>query len=298
MKKIFSIIICILLILSTTITAFAYDKSIDTDLKDKSIYYVSGYRNHDCVLSANMYMIRRAAIINGTTCWDNVTVNKLRPFACTSKNGSSLKYSYEFDLDGVTYEVKHDQLTGSSDSRKSQLKKLLKDHPEGVVVRGVSTNGYGHGILVTSYDDGVFRAVDSAQNKGDYNKGILKMSSTTVRYVGSCSHIWYIDSQKGKPITAIKRVCPENLSYESNGDIIDIDWGWDSDYHKVDKYIIYKSNTEDGEFEDITSTKSKSYSIKNKHNGETHYYMIRGYITKNDLRIYSDESKVLEITMN
>ena len=88
MKKIVSIVVCVLLVCLNAISAFAYDKSIDTDLKDKSIYYVSGYRNNDCVLSANMYMIRRAAIINGTTCWDNVTVNKLRPFACTSRKGS------------------------------------------------------------------------------------------------------------------------------------------------------------------------------------------------------------------
>ena len=289
--------ICILLILSTTMTTFAYDKSIDTDLKDKSIYYVSGYRNNDCVLSANMYMIRRAAIINGTTCWDNVTVNKLRPFACTSKNGSSLKYSYEFDLDGVTYEVKHGLLTGSSDSRKSQLKKLLKDHPEGVVVRGRSTSGYGHGILVTEYSDGAFRAVDSAQNKGEFNKGIIKMTSTTVRNIGSCSHIWYIEEQTGKSKTAIKRACPEDLSFEYLEDIIKLSWDWDSDYHKIDKFVIYKSDTPDGEFKNIASTKKAYYDIKNKKDGKTYYYMVRGYVRKNEDRIYSDESKPIEIPM-
>lgn len=294
MKKIISILVVLMLILCSIESAFAYDESIDTDLNDKSIYYVKGYRNHDCVLSANMYMIRRAAILNGTTCWDSLTVNKLRPTACTSKGGSSLRYSYDYELDGVTYSIVHATLSGSTDSKKSQLKKLLKEHPEGIVIRGRDTSGYGHGILATSYEDGVFRAVDSAQNKGGVNKGILKMTSTTVRSIGTCVHIWYIKEQSGKAITAVKRIKPENLKAEYDGDKIKLSWKISSDYHDMDGFVVYRANEKNGEYEKVKTTSKKSYIFDNTFDGSMIYYKVRGYVKKGDLKIYTD-SKTIEV---
>lgn len=296
MKKIIALLVVLALILCSVESAFAYDKSIDTDLNDKSIYYVKNYTNNACVLSANMYMLRRAAIINGSTCWDNITLKKLRPKACTSRRGNSMRYSYEYSLDGVTYSVTHDVLSGSAANRKAKLKKMLKKHPEGIVVRGRSTSGYGHGILVTSYRDGVFRAADSAQNKGKFNKGILKMTSTTVRNIGTCYHIWYISGQSGKAITAVKRIKPENVKLRYEEKKINISWSTSSKYHKINGYTVYRSSEKSGKYSKIKTTTKNSISIENTFDDSVCYLKVRGYVKKGTRKVYTDY-KIIKVKM-
>ena len=298
LKRLISIALSLILAFGMAQAAFAYDKDIDTDINDDEIYYAKGYRNNDCVLSSNMYMIRRAAIQNGSTCWDSITLSKLRKDACTSPNGHSLKYSYTFEADGITYEVVHGLLSGSKDSKTSQLKKLLKKHPEGIVVRGKSTQGYGHGILVTSYEDKMFYAADSAQNYGGSNRGILKMSSTTVPNLGSCTHIWYIEKISGKSMTAVKRIKAQEFTAGKHGSNIVLTWTFDTDYHELDGYVLYVSDTGgEEEFSSFKTVEDEEYAIENLYDGQTYYYQVRGFVEKGDKRVYTDIAQT-SVVMN
>ncbi len=181
---------------------YAQGATASEDLESLQIYKAVGYKAGDCVLTANVYMLRRASILAGSLEWDEITNTTLRSTACTSPYGSSLRYSYTYKKDGLTFKVIHDVVTGSAGNKTAQLKKLLEKHPEGIVVRGRDVRGYGHGILITEYRNGTFYAADSAQNKGGANRGILKMKETTVPRVSSLVHIWYIDSISGSSKSA------------------------------------------------------------------------------------------------
>ena len=250
------------------------------NIEDDSYYYVKSYKSSDCVLSANAYMIMRALYFDGSKYFDGVTNNTLRKIACTSKNGSSLKYEYSYAVDGLRYHVVHDYLGGSASDKKAKLKRLLKKHPEGIVVYGRSSSG-AHGVLITDYENGRFYAVDSAQNKGGRNRGILRFENTTMYSIGSLSHIWYIDNSGGFSKSTLASLKVDGMSLEEGYRGWTLKWDMDNTDVKMGGYTISYISEKDydaGEsFTVLATTSERKVFISDYMDGETYLFKVRGY---------------------
>ena len=262
-------------------------------LSDEETYYAEGYKSRDCVLSANVYMLRRASIMKGSVVWSEIKNSTLRKTACTTSTGSSLRYSYTYTKDGLTFKVVHALLQGSANSKKAQLKKLLEEHPEGVVVRGKSTSGAGHGILVTQYRDGKFWAVDSAQNSLKANIGIVPISKTTVPYISNCSHIWYVDSISGYSVSGFKESKVKGFAIEKSDGKIRFSWS-EPTAVKPDGYYIYKLTTGSEEFKSFLKVDGKSTEacFDESELMDVEKFMIRAFKYRGELRVFSSGREI------
>ncbi len=250
------------------------------NIDDDSYYYLENYRSSDCVLSANAYMIMRALYFDGSKYFEGVTNNSLRKVACTSRNGSSLKYEYSYERDGLRYDVVHDYLGGSAADKKSKLKKLLKKHPEGIVVYGSSRYGI-HGVLLTDYENGKFYAVDSAQNKSGRNLGILRFDNTTMNSIGSLSHIWYIDNTGGFSKSNLATIKVDGMNLADGYQGWTLTWDLDDTDVKLGGYNISYISEEDydaGEsFTLLAQPSERTVFLSDYKDGKTYFFKIRGY---------------------
>lgn len=200
-------IICICFILTKGANSgFAEGKNKSPQvLFSKEMYKPIGYQRSDCVLTSNVYMIRRAMILEGSDRWKEVTNSILRKYACTTSTGSSMRYAYDYKKSGLEFSVIHGVIGGSKNAKFKKLKNLLVTHPEGIVVWGIDVNGYPHGVLATHVEGRTLYAVDSAQNLWGRSKGIVKLKETTVPNLNTISHIWYINKISGKTKVGIKK---------------------------------------------------------------------------------------------
>ena len=199
--------------------AYAQSDEEQLNIEDPELYYVKKYHSGDCVLCSNAYMIMRAAYYNGSEDYQKITNNLLRRYACTSKYGCIMKHDYKFTFDGVTYRIKAKSLSGKKSAKEKKLRDLLEEHPEGIVVRGAARSG-GHGILLTSYEDGKFYAVDSAQNYHGRNKGIVEYDDTTMYSIKRLTQIWYIESQTGFPKSHIDDIALFKTTVKDHPDLL------------------------------------------------------------------------------
>lgn len=265
-------------------------------INDKEVYKITSYRYGDCVLWSNVYMLRRAAILSGSRTWSSITTKALRSYACTSKNGSALKYAYTYEADGIRYSVVHGYLTGSAQKRAKTLKAMLNNHPEGVVLWGSSSTGV-HGVLVTSYTNGAFRAADSTHNQAGANRGIEKFANTTMHSVGGCSHYWYLEKQSGVSTSRIKnaKVGDLTLTQEESTDYV-LSWKLDDKTAPIDGYVVYTvpvdQYSDDDDYEVYAKTDEKELKIKNLQDGKKYYFKVRGYYTRGGKRIYTRYSRI------
>ena len=165
------------------------------ELSRKSIYYTSDYRSGDCVLSSAKSMMRRAAIARGSHKWDTITNTSLRGKATIR---GLFRNSFSFKNDGIKYSVITQDLLGTDENKLKDIRALLANHPEGIVVRGPRSTGRGpHAILVTGYKNGVLYAVDSTHNSRGVNEGIEAMSDTTVSTLTRCTDVWFFSKVRG-----------------------------------------------------------------------------------------------------
>lgn len=291
MKKIRMLCIALIFIglLGGSNVTLAAEKQVD--INDDQVYKINSYRYGDCVLWANAYMLRRAAILNGSEDWAEITPKTMRRYACTSKNGSALRYAYTYEADGITYSVEHGYLSGSASKKMKKLKKLLKQHPEGVVVWGSSRTGV-HGVLATHYEDGTLYAVDSTHNLGGKNYGVRKFSRSTMYGIGSCSHYWYLKAQSGTSVSRIEDAKIENLQVETTetGNFC-LRWTVDDTKAPIDGYVIYYAPvdeyTDNGDYVVYAKTEEKELKIENLRDGKSYYFKVRGYYNDGGKRIYT-----------
>jgi len=296
-NKIKTCVITLMLMLAFSVMPVYATSDDSVSLRDKSIYETSGYRNSDCVLTANTYMIRRALILKDSSLWDDVKINDVRKKACTSPNGSSLKYEYSFSKDGITFVVKHGVLSGSSkDAKKKAIKKLLDEHPEGIVVRGKSTSG-GHGVLLTGYKGKTIYAVDSAQNIHGGNKGVTTFGQTTMLSIASLTHYWYISDTYGKSESVIQDIEITNIDYAVVNGYVVLNWQTEPPVD-LDGYRVYiKEVGTDDDFEKIGNTEDKSFITTDLMDGKTYKFKIRGYKRVNGHNVFT-EAKTVKIKMS
>ena len=192
-------LITTLLTLALIFTAMPHAVYAASDpLNDKLTYYTeeSDYIPGDCILTATRMMIRRAAIINGCKEWQEITNEALRPDATVD---GCLLSSFSFKAEGLKYKVGYGEFEGEDDgARIAEFEKLLKKHPEGVVVHGDWAAEYGmHGVLLVDVKDGTPYAMDAAMNMGMFNEGIQKWSDTTMLEPCACTRYWYITEISG-----------------------------------------------------------------------------------------------------
>ena len=179
-----------------------------TSLNDKDIYYVpaSDYRSGDCILTSSRSMLRRTCIMNGRGDWTKITNKSIRGSATI---WGLLWNSFKVDTEGMVYQVDCGLFKGKSNkARIKEIEKLLKVHPEGIIVHGIGAAYTGtHGVLVVAVKDGVVYAADSTRNLGINNEGIQKWKDTTMRKISMVSKYWYISG-----VSTSKKTEPSNVS--------------------------------------------------------------------------------------
>lgn len=222
-------------------------------LTAKSTYYLGDkVAGGLCMTSSNMYMLRRKAILLGSSKWNTITLSAVK--------AKGIKYkAYTYAHDGYSYRVNEytkfkKQTTAGV---KKQLIELLKTRPEGVVVYGdksqdkdrASGKAADHGILITEYKNGVFYGIDPVHNRNGKSKGIEKLADTTVVTLKGVTH--YMCVQEVKKTSEKAKV----IDIRSLNKVIDISyWQAVADLVKakksgVDGVIIRTSYTSQSKFD-------------------------------------------------
>lgn len=192
-------------------------KGLPTILNDKSIYYLGdNVPGHLCLVSSNAFMLRRVAIINNSPTWKQITL--------WAVNNLGIRYKeYRFEDNGYFYHVnkykKFDKQTIAG--VKAQLIQLLNGRPEGVIIFGqhaqdkdeAAGKASDHGILITSYSNGVFYGIDPSHNRNGKSKGIEKLSDTTIVTLKGVTHYMCIQDTVYDPAAAVTSLMIKNYSY-------------------------------------------------------------------------------------
>lgn len=191
MKRILSVILSVMIILSCmmniSITAFA------TNIDDTSVF-IKQEGTDWCTYASATNMIRRRAILDGSSNWSSYTDADLRSSARASGGGMSNSFSY------AGYGVKAENWKSkTTEQKKSSLISLLSSHPEGVVIYTFDGT-YTHAILACNYANGTFYVNDPAKKKPT---GIIKLTeaqfngSSQDDRIGWIKKVWYISSGAG-----------------------------------------------------------------------------------------------------
>ena len=191
MKRILSIVLSIIMILSCimniSLTAFA------ANIDDTSVF-IKQEGSDWCTYASATNMIRRRAILDGSSNWSSYTDASLRNSARASGGGMSNSFSY------AGYGVKAENWKSkSTEQKKSSLISLLSSHPEGVVIYTFDGT-YTHAILACNYTNGTFYVNDPAKKKPS---GIIKLTeaqfngSSQDDRIGWIKKVWYISSGAG-----------------------------------------------------------------------------------------------------
>lgn len=232
-KKIMSLLLIVCLVV-TMIPFATMEANAATSLTNKKVYRISDYKSQDCLLSANVCMMRRAAITRGAKNWSAITNTSARKKLCTGVN--NMRSGYTYTSSGLTFKGGSGSLPNTKNGNKKNLISLLKSHPEGIVVYGTDKDGSPHGVLITSYSNGVFYCADSTQNYGAANKGIVKYSASTMTSLSNCYKYWYLKSVAGK-VTSSQPTY--TVKYSANGGTGTMS----SATATLGKYYSSKSNT-------------------------------------------------------
>lgn len=211
-KRILTLFIAFAMVF-TALPAASYAAST-ISIDDKAVVYTpsSDYKSGDCILTSSKNMIRRAAILRGSKLWSQITNATLRKDATIM---GLLWHNFSHTADGLCYSVSMKKFTGKTEKdRIKEFEKLIKEHPEGVVVWGSKSSIFGqHGVLLTDVKNGVPYVADSANNLGKYNHGVEPWSKSTMYSPVRCTQYWYIKSvslgkgakapANGKPLAPI-----------------------------------------------------------------------------------------------
>ena len=150
-----------------------------------------------CTLSAAAMMLRRRAILDGSSNWSSITESNLKPTAWVTGQGARFNYTYN----GVSVTTK--SLKNFSGDKKEYFISMLSAHPEGIVVYNHSKP---HAVLLTDYDATTDTFYCADPSTAAPNGRIKFLNSripgdTQDSKISNISQIWYIKS--GKTISPI-----------------------------------------------------------------------------------------------
>ena len=144
-----------------------------------------------CTLCSSAMMIRTSMYLRGNNNWPKVTENALRPSAWME--GVGLYWNFSHKVGNTTVKVSHKNISGIT---IKDLKALLDDHPEGIVLY---CGGLPHAVYLTGYDGDVFYCADTVQ--GISGKQVsLKKSWLGIMYGSQAAVLkrvtayWYVTS--------------------------------------------------------------------------------------------------------
>jgi len=206
-----------MLVLSIPVITAAQSQELPS-IDDKAVLYTpcSDYKGGYCVITSCKSMLRRFAITHGSKKWNTITNKAIQPFVAPS---GGMKYTSDYSNDGINYHIEHGYFKGNTEaSKKRELKQLLKEHPEGVIVWGQNAIRSGpHAVLAVKIKDGVVYAVDSSYNRGypsgnSYSMGIQKWANTTMLSFNRISKYWRIKSTTGESTSAGGNKVKSNMS--------------------------------------------------------------------------------------
>ena len=188
-------VLCVAALVAVSMAPVYLEKTYSASLpslSDKSIYYLgNNVSGGQCLIASNFFMLRRIAIITGSSKWDTVTFSNVKSKGIKSKE-------YRYTNDGYTYHV--NKLRKFSDTSqagvRAQLIDLLKDRPEGVIIFGqhaqdkdeAAGKASDHGILVTEYKNGTFYCIDPSHNRNGKKKGIETLANTSLVTLKGVTH--------------------------------------------------------------------------------------------------------------
>lgn len=196
LKKIIAVLMCGTLLTASAVMMNAEAATFEQINKEE--VFINQNTDVTCTLASNVMMLRRAAILLGDPNWMSITENKCRYDSSMSEDGmwnGGMVFDYVFL--GTTQKVRVsnprvDQLTNdtSNSGRKKLFIKILKDHPEGVVI--YSYRNPMHAILLTDYDADTDTFYCSDPNIGTPTKRV-PMSQSNVN-IYNVTSIWWIVS--------------------------------------------------------------------------------------------------------
>ncbi len=198
MKKLFSILLCFIIVLSGITVTPQIGTHAATSLPD-SIYIQQGY-SATCTLAASTMMLRARMYLSGNSAWSSVTEDSLLPVAWISEKG--LRHSFTYNINGNSMSVAHSYISGIS---ISSLKSLLNSHPEGIVLYCGNGNP-AHAVFITDYEGDTFYCADSAGGSYSGNRRTLASSLLGNYYGWSQENIlanttayWYVSGYSITP---------------------------------------------------------------------------------------------------
>ena len=161
-------------------------------LTDKSIYYLGdGLPSGLCLVSSNMFLLKRIAIMKDTPNWSKICLSEI--------NNLGIRYKeYRYTRDGYTYHInKYKKFNVQTiEGVQAELIQLLSTRPEGVIIYGdkaqdndlAAGKAADHGILIISYQNGVFYGIDPSHNRNGKSHGIEALSDTTIVTLKGVTH--------------------------------------------------------------------------------------------------------------
>ena len=194
-KRLGALIVSFAIVLSIIVPASAVSTNDST-------VFLKQNTGSTCTLSAAAMMLRRRAILDGSSNWTSITESNLKPTAWVTGQGAKLNYTYN----GVSVTTK--SLKNFSGSKKEYFISMLSAHPEGIVVYNHSRP---HAVLLTDYDTATdtFYCADPSTS-APY--GRIKFLDSKIpgdtqdSKVNNIDQIWYIKSGKTiPPVTVVSQ---------------------------------------------------------------------------------------------
>lgn len=212
-------------------------------INDNSVF-IKQAATKTCTLASATMMLRRHAILDGTSDWDTITESSVRPIAWTNQG-----LLHRFTYCGLTVKVKsvHGMTTAE---KKAYFISTLESYPEGIVIWD---NVKPHAVLLTDYDSNTdtFYCADPSSKAG---AGRIKLVNSTMRgntqdqIIANIWQVWYI-----------QRGCTYSSSTTGSGaasSVVSIDSGkWSVTIPANYKLVCYDS---------ANATKSSTYYIAAK----------------------------------
>ena len=217
MKKRITVLMITLALIITAMPVPAAAATAPVDRKSVCYTPAADYRSGDCILSATKVMIRRAMLLRGSTKWSTISNKTIRKKATIF---GLLLHRFTFETDGMSYKVRVGFFKGNTNAaRIREFERLIKAHPEGVVIWGKDASVFGmHGVLLTDVKKGVPYVMDSWYNLGPRKRGIQVWDDSSMKSPIKCTQYWLIKEVglakkakapgKGKPLapTSAKNV--------------------------------------------------------------------------------------------
>ncbi len=177
---------------------FTYEASAATfeEINQPEVFLRQINGDMQCTLVAAAMLVRRAALVSGSTDWAGITVDKVMEQAWLE--GQGLKYTFTYA--GITV----NRGTFGADPVNEAIS-LLSLHPEGIVLYDQVRSPRSHAILLTDYTGGIFYSADPSEAAP---AGRIPNSSALVQ-VEDAEFYWYVSSGSIAPLSP--SVTEENI---------------------------------------------------------------------------------------